>query len=101
MRKYPTSLRAWGLLTAGFMAAYLAWEYRTSPRPRDTLWGWYVRVASGQAPLADAGALVVNTLVLYAFACVPAWLVYVATFAVVRRLTRRPRSEQASDYADP
>ena len=100
MRKYPTSLRAWGLLTAGFMAAYLAWEYRTAPRPRDTLWGEYLRVGTGDNPLADAGALVVNTLVLAALACVPAWIVYAATFAVVRRLTRRPRSDQASDYTD-
>ena len=100
MQNYPTSPRAWGLLTVGFMAAYLAWEYRTSPRPRDTLWGWYLRVASGQAPLADAGALVVNTLCLAALACVPAWIVYAATSAVVRRLTRRPRSERARDYAD-
>ena len=42
MRRYQTTFRVWGLLTAGLTAAQMVWEYQTTPRPRDSLLGYYL-----------------------------------------------------------
>ena len=101
MRRYPTSFRVWGLLTAGLTAAQMVWEYQTTPRPRDSLLGSYLRLASGADPLSDAGPIIGGTVVLAAMLSVPAWLLYAIATLPGLLLTRRPASEQTDDYDDP